>query len=68
MFFYFESVLWNLVVFIVKLHPLLDDSADAGVRVVDQLEARYVCSTFPQVRQVDVQKTLRQRQDEEFTK
>lgn len=57
---YFESTLGHFGVFIVKLHPLLDDAADAGLRVVDELEASDVCPTFPQVCQVDVQETLKQ--------
>lgn len=59
---YFESSFEHFGVFVVKLHPLLDDAADAGLRVVDELEASDVCPTFPQVCQVDVQETLRQRE------
>lgn len=56
---YFESTLRHFGVFIVKLQPLLHDTADAGLRVVDELEAGDVGSAFPQVCQVDVQETLR---------
>lgn len=57
---YFESTLGHFGVFVVELHPLLDDTADSRVRVVDELEAGDVSATFPQVRQVNVQETLKQ--------
>lgn len=60
---YFESTLGHFGIFIVKLQPLLDDTADAGVRVVDKLEASDVRPTFPQVCQVNVQEALRQEVD-----
>lgn len=56
---YFKSTLGHFGVFVVKLHPLLDDTADSRVRVVDELEASDVGATFPQVCQVNVQETLR---------
>lgn len=46
---YFESSFGDFGVFVVKLHPLLDDAADAGLWVVDKLKASDVCPTFPQV-------------------
>lgn len=46
---YFKSTLRHFGVFVVKLHPLLDDTADSRVRVVDELEAGDVGATFPQV-------------------
>lgn len=55
---YFESTLWHFGVFVVKHHPLLDDTANAGLWVVDKLEASDVRPTFPQVSQVDIQETL----------
>lgn len=55
---YFESTLGHFGVLIVKLHPLLDNAADSGLWVIDELEARDVRATFPQVCQVDVQETL----------
>lgn len=60
---YFESTFRHFGVFDVKLHPLLDHAADAGLRVVDQLEAGDVGPAFPQVGQVDVQETLKQDAD-----
>lgn len=57
---YFESTLGHFGVFVVELHPLLDDAADAGLRVVDELEAGDVRPAFPQICQIDVQETLRQ--------
>lgn len=60
---YFESTFRHFGVFDVELHPLLDHAADAGLRVVDQLEAGDVGSAFPQVGQVDVQETLKQDED-----
>lgn len=57
---YFEATLGHFGVLIVKLHPLLDDAADAGLRVVDELEAGDVGPAFPEVRQVDVQEALGQ--------
>lgn len=60
---YFKSTLGHFGVFVVKLHPLLDDTADSRVRVVDELEASDVGTTFPQVCQVNVQETLRQAGD-----
>lgn len=60
---YFKSTLGHFGVFVVKLHPLLDDTADSRVRVVDELEAGDVGATFPQVCQVNVQETLRQAGD-----
>lgn len=58
---YFKSTLGHFGVFVVKLHPLLDDAADSRVRVVDELEASDVGATFPQIGQINVQETLRQR-------
>lgn len=58
---YFKSTLGHFGVFVVKLHPLLDDAADSRVRVVDELEAGDVGATFSQVGQINVQETLRQR-------
>lgn len=58
---YFKSTLGHFGVFVVKLHPLLDDAADSRVRVVDELEAGDVGATFPQIGQINVQETLRQR-------
>lgn len=46
---YFESSFGHFGVFVVKLHPLLDDAADAGLWVVDKLKASDVRPTFPQV-------------------
>lgn len=46
---YFKSTLGHFGVFVVKLHPLLDDTADSRVRVVDELEASDVGATLPQV-------------------
>lgn len=57
--YYFECRL-GLVVFYVKLHPLLGDAAHTGIRFVDELEAGDVGTAFPQVCQVNVQETLRQ--------
>lgn len=62
---YFESTFGHFGVFDVELHPLLHHAADAGLRVVDQLEAGDVGSAFPQVSQVDVQETLKQEADKE---
>lgn len=59
---YFESTFRHFGVFDVELHPLLDHAADAGLRVVDQLEAGDVGATFSQVGQVDVQETLKQEE------
>lgn len=56
---YFEAALGHFGVFVVKLHPLLDDTADGGVGIVDKLEAGDVGATFPQVCQVNVQEALR---------
>lgn len=55
---YFEPTPGHFGVFVVKLHPLLDDTADTGCRIVDKLEAGDVCPSFPQVCQVNVQETL----------
>lgn len=60
---YFKSTLGHFGVFVVKLHPLLDDAAHSRLRVVDELEAGDVGATFPQVCQVNVQETLRQAGD-----
>lgn len=60
---YFKSALGQFGVFVVKLHPLLDDTADSRVRIVDELEAGDVGATFPQVCQVDVQEALRREGD-----
>lgn len=60
---YFKSTLGHFGVFVVKLHPLLDDTADSRVRIVDELEAGDVGATFPQVCQVNVQETLRRAGD-----
>ena len=54
-----ESTLVHFGVFIVKVQPLLHNAADAGLGVVDELEASDVRPTFPQVCQVDVQETLK---------
>ena len=51
---YFESTFGHFGVFIIKLHPLLDNAADTGLGVVDKLEAGDVRPTFPQVCQVYV--------------
>lgn len=56
---YFEAAFGHFGVFVVKLHPLLDDTADGGVGIVDKLEAGDVGATFPQVCQVNVQEALR---------
>lgn len=56
---YFKAALGHFGVFVVKLHPLLDDAVDGGVGVVDKLEAGDVGAAFPQVCQVNVQETLR---------
>lgn len=60
---YFQSAFGHFGVFVVELHPLLDDTADRRVRVVDELEAGDIGTTFPQVCQVDVQETLRKGGD-----
>lgn len=44
---YFKAALGHFGVFVVKLHPLLDDTADGGVGIVDELEAGDVGATFP---------------------
>lgn len=62
---YFESGLGHFGVLVVELQPLLDHTADAGLRVVDELEAGDVGATFPQVCQVDVQEALRQEADKQ---
>lgn len=64
---YFKSTLGHFGVFVVKLHPLLDDAADSRVRVVDELEASDVGATFPQIGQINVQETLRQRCETEIS-
>lgn len=56
---YFKAALRHFGVFVVKLHPLLDDTVDGGVGVVDKLESSDVGAAFPQICQVNVQETLR---------
>lgn len=51
---YFESSFGHFGVFVVKLHPLLDDAAHARLGVVNKLKASDVGTAFPQVCQVNV--------------
>lgn len=55
---YLESFLWNFGVFIVKVNPLLNNSADNWIHIVYKLEARHISLTFLKFSQVNVHKAL----------